>query len=29
MSREHKYRVYIPEFSKLVYFDLNNFEFLD
>ena len=23
--RELKYRVYIPEFSKLIYFDLNNF----
>ena len=29
MSREHKYRVYIPEFSKLVYFDLNNFDHSD
>lgn len=27
--RELKYRVYIPEFSKLVYFDLNNFDHSD
>jgi uncharacterized phage protein (TIGR01671 family) len=27
--RELKYRVYIPEFSELVYFDLNNFDYSD
>jgi uncharacterized phage protein (TIGR01671 family) len=27
--RELKYRVYIPEFSKFVYFDLNNFDHSD
>lgn len=27
--RELKYRVYIPEFSKLVYFDFNNFDYSD
>jgi|APGre2960657373_1045057.scaffolds.fasta_scaffold169260_2 uncharacterized phage protein (TIGR01671 family) len=27
--RELKYRVYIPEFSELVYFDLNNFDHSD
>jgi hypothetical protein len=29
MSREHKYRVYIPEFSKFVYFGLNDFDYSD
>ena len=27
--RELKYRVYIPEFSKFVYFDFNNFDYSD
>jgi uncharacterized phage protein (TIGR01671 family) len=27
MSREYKFRVYIPEFGKLVYFDLNDFDY--
>ena len=27
--RELKYRVYIPEFSKLVYFEFNNFDYSD
>jgi hypothetical protein len=29
MSRELKYRVYIPEFSKFVYFGLNDFDYSD
>ncbi len=27
--RELKYRVYIPEFSKFVYFGLNDFDYSD
>jgi len=27
--RELKYRVYIPEFNKFVYFDFNNFDYSD
>ena len=27
--RELKYRVYVPEFSKFVYFDFNNFDYSD
>ena len=27
--RELKYRVYIPEFSKYVYFGLNDFDYSD
>ena len=29
MSREHKYRVYIPETDKLVYFGINDFDYSD
>ena len=29
MSREHKYRVYIPEADKLVYFGINDFDYSD
>ena len=29
MSREHKYRVYIPETNKFVYFGINGFDYSD
>ena len=29
MSREHKYRVYIPETNKFVYFGINDFDYSD
>ena len=29
MSREHKYRVYIPETNKFVYFGINHFDYSD
>ena len=29
MSRELKFRVYIREFSKYIYFDLGNFDYSD
>ena len=29
MSREHKYRVYIPDTNKFVYFGINNFDYSD
>ena len=29
MSREHKYRVYIPDTNKFVYFGINDFDYSD
>ena len=29
MSREHKYRVYIPDTNKFVYFGINGFDYSD